>query len=105
MMKTSVVKFVVICTWGSNVVFRLIICNIYMNLIHTVKFYVVIGIIFVLFFTMNKNIYGENTKEYVYPDDYPFFKLQLILFNGNWIFLGKLEKMLFISHSEQFYWM
>ena len=42
-----------------------------MNLIHTVKFYVVIGIIFVLFFTMNKNIYGENIKEYVYPLIYP----------------------------------
>ena len=49
----------------SNVVFRLIICNIFMNLIHTVKFYVVIGIIFVLCFTMNKNIYGENIKEYI----------------------------------------
>ena len=45
-----------------------------MNLIHTVKFYVVIGIIFVLFFTMNKNIYWENIKEYT---------IKLVIFKGD----------------------
>ena len=55
-----------------------------MNLIHTVKFYVVIGIIFVLFFTMNKNIYGENIKEYT---------IKLVIFKGDFDFRIDLSLM------------
>ena len=37
------------------------------------------------------------------PDDYSFFKLQFVLLNKKCTFFQKVEKLLYISHSEGFF--